>query len=88
MGGWIAMKLDPRRQRRIFPIVRLANGVGPQAAEEQLQALFDVLAKESPADFPKEGFRAMLKNYLDMTAASGTMESSLRLLFGAVDTFC
>lgn len=83
-GGWIAMKLDPREQRRIFPIVRLANGVGPQAAEEQLQVLFDVLAKESPADFPKEGFRAMLKNYLDMTAASGTMESSLRLLFGAV----
>ena len=26
----------------------------------------------------------MLKNYLDITAASGTMESSLRLLFGAV----
>ena len=83
-GGWIAMKLDPREQRRIFPIVRLANGVGPQAAEEQLQVLFDGLAKESPADFPKEGFRAMLKNYMDMTVASGTMESSLRLLFGAV----
>ena len=78
------MKLDPREERRIFPIVRLASGVAPQAAEEQLQALFDGLAKESPADFPKEGFRAMLKNYLDITAASGTMESSLRLLFGAV----
>ena len=49
-----------------------------------MQAFFDGLAKESPADFPKEGFRALLKNYLDMTVASGTMESSLRLLFGAV----
>jgi putative ABC transport system permease protein len=78
------MKLDPREERRIFPIVRLASGVAPQAAEEQLQALFDGLAKESPTDFPKDGFRALLKNYLDMTAASGTMESSLRLPFGAV----
>ena len=32
-GGWIAMKLDPREERRIFPIVRLASGVAPQAAE-------------------------------------------------------
>ncbi len=78
------MKLDPREERRIFPIVRLAAGVAPQAAEEQLQALFEGLAKESQADLPKEGYRAMLKNYMDITVASGTMESSLRLLFGAV----
>jgi len=83
-GGWIGLKLDPREERRIFPIVRLASGVAPHAAEEQLQSFFNGLAKESPADFPKEGFRALLKNYLDMTVASGTMESSLRLLFGAV----
>ena len=83
-GGWVAMKLDPRDERRIFPIVRLAAGVAPQAAEEQLQSLFEGLAKESQADLPKEAYRAMLKNYMDITAASGTMESSLRLLFGAV----
>jgi putative ABC transport system permease protein len=83
-GGWIAMKLDPRDERRIFPIVRLAGGVAPRAAEEQLQVLFDGVAKEFPTDFPKDGFRALLKNYMDMTVASGTMESSLRLLFGAV----
>ena len=83
-GGWIAMKLDPRDQRRVFPIVRLASGVPPAAAEEQLQVLLDGIAKEFPTDFPKEGFRALLKNYMDMTVASGTMESSLRLLFGAV----
>ena len=83
-GGWIPLRLEPRDQRRVFPIVRLATGTAPRAAEEQLQVLFDQAAKESPGDFPKEGFRALLKNYLDMTVASGTMESSLRMLFGAV----
>src|SRR6185369_11175402 len=35
-------------------------------------------------DFPNEPVRAAFTNYMDMTVASGTMESSLRLLFGAV----
>ena len=53
-GGWIAMKLDPRDERRVFPIVRLASGVPPPAAEQQLQVFFDGVAKEFPADFPKD----------------------------------
>src|SRR5262249_40426545 len=28
-GGWIAMALDPRTEQRIFPIVRLVQGVSP-----------------------------------------------------------
>ncbi|HJZ99247.1 MAG TPA: ABC transporter permease [Candidatus Solibacter sp.] len=83
-GGWVPMALDPRDEARVAPIVRLAAGVSPRAGEEQLQALFTEIAKASPNDFPKGGFRAQLKNYLDITVASGTMETSLRLLFGAV----
>ena len=37
-----------------------------------------------PADYPKEGFTTVLRNYMDITVASGEMQSSLRLLSGAV----
>ncbi|MCI0539211.1 MAG: ADOP family duplicated permease [Verrucomicrobiales bacterium] len=42
------------------------------------------LAKVNPAGFPRGEFTAPLTNYLDITAASGEMQRSLRLLFGAV----
>jgi putative ABC transport system permease protein len=83
-GGWLAMPLDAREARQVFPIVRLASGVSKPAAEEQLHSLNLQLAKAAPADFPKEGFKTVLTNYLDITVASGEMTSSLRLLFGAV----
>ena len=28
-GGWLALRLDPRQERRIFPIARLRAGVTP-----------------------------------------------------------
>src|SRR6202011_2259142 len=65
-------------------IVRLNKGVSPKVGEEQLQALHLRLAKLRSDDFPKAGFGSGLKNYMDMTVASGEMQSSLRLLFGAV----
>jgi putative ABC transport system permease protein len=83
-GGWTPLDLDPREPHAIFPIVRLASGVSPRAGEQQLETLLQDLVRESPADFPNEPVRALLKNYMDMTVASGSMESSLRLLFGAV----
>ena len=83
-GGWVALDLDPQEQRSVFPIVRLAQGVSPKTGEDQWQVLLAELVKESPSDFPREPLRALLKNYMAMTVASGTMESSLRLLFGAV----
>src|SRR5205807_10352814 len=55
-----------------------------QQAEQQLQALHLRLARETPASFPKDGFRTTLTNYMDVTVASGEMQNSLRLLFGAV----
>jgi putative ABC transport system permease protein len=83
-GGWLPMTLDLRRQRPIFPIVRLRPGVSKTVAEQQLQALHLRLARDNPAWYPKDGFTAALNNYLDITVAAGEMQSSLRLLFGAV----
>jgi putative ABC transport system permease protein len=83
-GGWLPMALDPRGDQRMFPLVRLASGISSRVAQEQLHALHLQLAQAAPQDFPKEGFVTSLRNYLDMTVASGEMQSSLWLLFGAV----
>lgn len=83
-GGWLPMALDPRSTNGMFPIVRLAAGVSSRAAREQLQSFHQQLAQARPADFPRDGFVTELRNYLDITVASGEMQSSLRLLFGAV----
>jgi predicted permease len=83
-GGWVPMQLDPRSDRGMFPIVRLAPGITSPAAREQIDAFHRQLAQTTPADFPKEGFVTDLRNYLDITVASGEMRSSLNLLFGAV----
>jgi predicted permease len=83
-GGWLILPEDPRDSRGAAAIMRLKPDVSPKVGEEQLQALHLRLAKERPADFPKAGFTTSLRNYLDITVASGEMQSSLRLLFGAV----
>jgi predicted permease len=83
-GGWLVLPEDSRDARGAAAIVRLNPGVSQKAAEEQLQALHLRLAQQRPADFPRNGFTTSLQNYLSITAASGEMESSLRLLFGAV----
>jgi putative ABC transport system permease protein len=82
-GGWIVEPEDPRDNTGVAAIVRLRAGVAPRAAEEQLQNLHRQLAQAHPDDFPK-AFNSRLVNYLDMTVASGAMQSSLTLLFGAV----
>jgi putative ABC transport system permease protein len=66
------------------PIVRLAPGISSAVAEEQLSALHTRLSQEKPSAFPSQGFRTTLRNYLDVTVASGEMQTSLRLLLGAV----
>ncbi len=83
-GGWVALPEDPRDNTGVAGIFRLKSGVTPSVAEAQLQALHLRLAQQHPEDFPKTGFSTRLANYLDITVASGEMESSLRLLFGAV----
>ena len=83
-GGWLVMPEDPRDNRSAAVIMRLKPGVSSHAAEQQLHALHLRLAQERPEGFPKAGFTTKLHNYLDITAASGTMQNSIHLLFGAV----
>ncbi len=83
-GFWLP--LSPTRTDVSFvnPIMRLTPGVSKAAAEEQLKALVQRLASEKPSTFPPQGFTTALRNYLDVTVASGEMRTSLLLLLAAV----
>ncbi len=83
-GVWLPLGLDPGDSRGVFPIVRLKPGTGPAAAGGQLHALQSEMAKANPSGFPTDGFATTFTNYLDVTQASGEMQRSLQLLFGAV----
>jgi putative ABC transport system permease protein len=83
-GFWLPLSPTRTDVPWINPIVRLAPGVTKAVAEEQLSALNKRLALEKPTTFPKQGFTTRLRNYLDVTVASGEMRTSLRLLLGAV----
>lgn len=81
---WLPMPMDFADESPVNVIMRLRQGVTPQAAAQQLQALNMQLATARPQSFPKTSFRTVLLNYMDITVASGDMKSSLRLLFAAV----
>jgi putative ABC transport system permease protein len=83
-GFWLPLSPTRTDVPWINPIVRLAPGVPKAVAEEQLSALNKRLALEKPATFPPQGFTTTLRNYLDVTVASGEMRTSLQLLLGAV----
>ncbi len=83
-GLWLPMGTVARDAQMVFPVVRLKPGVTTTAAEGQLHALHQEVAKDPAARIPKEEFSTKLTNYLDVTAASGQMERSLQLLFCAV----
>jgi putative ABC transport system permease protein len=84
-GFWMPLGREIEADgRNCVPIARLKEGATAAAAETQLHALHESMAKENPGKFPKDGFRSRLVNYLDMTVASGEMQKTLWLLFGAV----
>ena len=83
-GFWLPLSMTRTDLPWTNPIVRLKPGVSSEVAEEQLRAVHLQLAQAKPAAFPKEGFTTSLRNYLDVTVASGEMQSSLQLLLGAV----
>ncbi len=83
-GFWLPLAPGRTDLPFINPIMRLAPGVSAAAAEEQLKAFNQRLAAEKPSTFPPQGFTTRLRNYLDITVASGEMRTSLRLLLGAV----
>jgi putative ABC transport system permease protein len=83
-GFWLPLSLTRQDLQWSNPIVRLAPGVSKAVGEEQLRALNQRLAQEKPGTFPKQGFTTELRNYLDVTVASGEMRTSLQLLLGGV----
>jgi putative ABC transport system permease protein len=83
-GLWLPLSLTRRDLPFLAPIVRLASGVSPDTAREALEAFNRQLAAANPSSFPSSGFTTILSNYLDITVASGEMQTSLRLLLGAV----
>jgi predicted permease len=83
-GFWLPLSPTRTDVAWINPIVRLTPGVSKTVAGQQLDALNKRLAAEKPAAFPAQGFTTTLRNYLDVTVASGEMQTSLRLLLGAV----
>ncbi len=83
-GFWLPLATSRTDLPWMNPIVRLAPGVSPAAVEAQLGGLHAQLARENPSSFPPQGFTTRLRNYLDVTVASGEMRTSLRLLLGAV----
>ena len=74
--------VDGRRGAAL--IMRLKPGVTREVAAQQLDALVRTQAEREPGRFPKDGFTTGLRNYLDVTVASGQMRTSLHVLFGAV----
>ena len=84
IGVWLPMGTVPRDAQMVFPIVRLKPGVTTTTAEGQLHALHQEVAKDPASRIPKEEYTTKLTNYLDITQASGQMERTLQLLFGAV----
>jgi putative ABC transport system permease protein len=83
-GFWLPLSPTRTDLPGINPIARLAPGVSKGVAEQQLDVLNKQLARERPGTFPPQGFTTTLLNYLDITVASGEMQTSLRLLLGAV----
>jgi putative ABC transport system permease protein len=81
---WLPMSRDVKDETGLNVIMRLAPGVTTQRAEQQLHALNQQLALSAPQNFPKDAFRTVFLNYMDITVASGEMTSSLQMLLGAV----
>ena len=81
---WLPLRKDRKDPSGLAVIVRLAPGVKPHAAEQQLNQLNVRFAAERPDDYPKGQLRTILLNYMDITVASGDMSASLHLLLAAV----
>ena len=77
------LPLPVRQDLRLLPpVIRLAPGVTPAVAEQQLDALHKVLASEKPASFPSQGFKTALVKWLDLNT-NGQFRTSLKLLLSA-----
>jgi putative ABC transport system permease protein len=81
---WLPMNMDLTNESGISVVMRLRPGVSKDAAEQQMNQLNEQLAVLNPQSYPKGKMRALLMNYMDITAAAGAMQQSLNLLLAAV----
>lgn len=81
---WAPLDMNIAAKDMAMIRLRLKPGVSALAAGVQMQGLFEQLARESPKDYPKAGFRAVLTNFMDQTVASWELKEMLYILLGAV----
>jgi putative ABC transport system permease protein len=81
---WLPLSLTMDQRRWVDPFIRLKPGVSKEVAEQQLRALYQRLAKESPERFPKDGFALTLHSFTEAGPDRWGTRSSLQLLFCAV----
>ena len=81
---WLPMPMNVSDQTQINVIMRLSPGITKAVAEQQLNELNLQFAQINPRSFPKGKMHTVLMNYMDITTASGAMQSSLQLLLAAV----
>lgn len=79
---YLPLKLTSDPARQFSPTTRLKPGVNRQAANAELQVLFEQFAKEAPKHFPEGGFRVHLHGLNDHFVER--LGRTLFLLLGAV----
>ena len=81
---WLPLPMNLADTSGVNVIMRLKPGITKEVAEQQLQELNVRFAAQTPDQYPKGKLRTVLMNYMDITAASGSMRRSLQLLLAAV----
>ncbi len=81
---WLPMSMDLTDEGGISVIMRLRPGISKDVAGQQLNQLNMRLAELNPQNYPKGQMHTVMLNYMDITQASGPMQSSLDLLLAAV----
>lgn len=79
---YIPLKLSADPARNYSPLTRLKPGISHQAADGELQPLFEQFAKETPKHFPETGFRSKVQGFND--AFIKRLGRTLWLLLAAV----
>jgi putative ABC transport system permease protein len=82
-GLWLPLPTTDLN-RGVYPIVRLKPGISVEVAAEQWHGLLVNQARQEPEQYPRDGLKVRLNNYLNITVASGQMRTSLIFLLFAV----
>ena len=79
---YLPLKLTSDPTRQFSPATKLEPGVSHEAADAELQSLFEQFARETPGHFPTGGFRVRVQGLNEMFVER--LGRTLFLLLGAV----